>query len=340
VTRIVALLGATGYTGRLVAAELDRRGIAHRLAGRSAQRLEAVPSAGERHVVDVTSPTSLDAFLDGAEALITCVGPFAQHGMPVVEAAVRTRTPYVDSTGEPDFMSEVYRRFRSAETPVVPACGFDYIPGDLAVAIAAEELGRQVEGVDVVYRLRGGRPSRGTARTAVGAISSAAVMPRRMVVDGPDGPLAAIEVPWGEQVTVPLHLPGATVHTGLVAPDRLARVVAVAAPIAPYTAPVTRAAAPLLARLVERMKEGPDVQARGKAEALIVAAVHGGGRTARVAVSCRDVYGLTARFLVEAALEVEGKGAQATAEALRPRAFLDAVSGSDANGSLSWEVLV
>jgi short subunit dehydrogenase-like uncharacterized protein len=339
VTRIVALLGATGYTGRLVAAELARRGIEHRVGGRSVERLEAVPSSGARHVVDISSPTSLDAFLDGTEALITCVGPFSEHGMPVVEAAVRTRTPYVDSTGEPAFMAEVYRRFRAAETPVVPACGFDYIPGDLAVAVAVEELGARPDAIDVVYRLRGSKPSRGTARTAVGALGSTAFRPRRMVVEGPNGPLSAIEVPWGEQVTVPLHQPGATVRTGLGAPDGFARAAAFSAPLAPLAGPLLRAAHPLLQRLVERMDEGPDDAARSKAESLVVAVAHAGGRSARVAVHCRDVYGLTARFLVEAALQVDGKGAQATAEALRPRAFLDAVSGNDVNGELRWEVL-
>jgi len=337
--RSVALLGATGYTGRLVAAELARRGIEHRLGGRSAERLAAVPSAGERHVVDLGDPASLDAFLDGADVVITCVGPFALYGMPVVEAAVRTETPYVDSTGEFGFMAQVYERFRGARTPVVPACGFDYIPGDLAAAIAVEELGGSADEVDVLYRLRGGKPTRGTARSALGAMSSASMSPSRIVVQGPDGPLTAVEVPWGEQVTVPLHVPGARVRSGLVAPDLLTRAAALAAPLAGLAGPLTRAAGPLLNRLVDRMPEGPDEQTRGRAEALVVAEARGGGRSARVAVHCRDGYGLTARFLVEASQQISGTGAQATAEALSPKGFLDAVTGSDSNGELRWEVL-
>lgn len=337
--RTVALLGATGYTGRLVAAELVRRGIEHRLGGRSAERLEAVPSSRDRHVVDVADPTSLDRFLDGADVIITCVGPFAAHGMPVVEAAVRTGTPYVDSTGEFAFMAEVYRRFRSAATPVVPACGFDYIPGDLAAAIAVEELGGSAEEIDVLYRLRGGKASRGTARSAVGALSAASMTLRRLVVEGPDGPLPAVEVPWGEQVTVPLHVPGARVRSGIVGPDAFTRAAALAAPLAPLTTPLTRAVTPLLNKLVDRMKEGPDDETRGKSQALVVAEARSGGQSARVAVHCRDAYGLTARLLVEASQQISGTGAQATAEALRPRAFLDSVSGRDSNGELTWEVL-
>jgi hypothetical protein len=158
-------------------------------------------------------------------------------------------------------------------------------------------------------------------------------------VEGPTGPLSAIEVPWGEQVTVPLHVPGARVRSGIVAPDRLTRVAEFAAPLAHLTSPLARAASPLLHRLVDRMKEGPDDATRGKAEALVVAEARAAGRSARVAVHCRDAYGLTARLLVEASQQIEGKGAQSTAEALSPKAFLDAVSGADHNGELSWEVL-
>jgi len=39
-TRTVALLGATGYTGRLTAAELERKGLAHRVGERRWQLRE------------------------------------------------------------------------------------------------------------------------------------------------------------------------------------------------------------------------------------------------------------------------------------------------------------
>ena len=56
---------------------------------------------------------------------------------------------------------------------------------------------------------------------------------------------------------------------------------------------------------------------------------------ARVLVTGRDVYLLTARLLVEAALRVGGSGALPPAAALDPRPFLDSVSGD----LLSWEIL-
>src|SRR5262249_31590802 len=109
----------------------------------------------------------LDRFLEGANVLINTVGPFKELGLPVVEAAVRNCVAYLDSTGEPNFMEKVCRRFRDSPVPVVPACGFDCIPGDLAAAVAAADLGGAVTEVGVHYELRGMLPSRGTARSAL-----------------------------------------------------------------------------------------------------------------------------------------------------------------------------
>jgi hypothetical protein len=129
------------------------------------------------------------------------------------------------------------------------------------------------------------------------------------------------------------------VRSGIVAPDAFTRAAALAAPVIALTSPLARAASPLLNKLVDRMKEGPDDQTRGQAQSLVLAEARHGQRSARVAVHCRDAYGLTARLLVEASQQVGGTGAQATAQALPARAFLDAVSGADDNGELRWEIL-
>lgn len=327
-TRTVALLGATGYTGRLTAAELERKGVAHRVGGRTASRLAEVPSTGERHVVDLASPASLEAFLDGVDVLITCVGPFAQLGMPVVEAAIRAGVPYVDSTGEPTFMAEVYERFRTAGSPVVPACGFDYIPGDLGVAVAVEELGHPAEEIDVVYALSGAKVTRGTALSGVGALTTMRPHLGRLVVAGEQGPVPAVRLPWGEELTVPLHQPQAAVATGVAAPDWVTKVTQTVGPLAGHAAPLMKLAGPLLNRWADRLPEGPSEDARSQATAKTYSVVR-----------VRDVYGITARFLVAASQQIEGSGAMAPAEALPARAFLDSVAYDDEGGSLSWSVL-
>src|SRR5579875_1462014 len=118
--RTIGLLGATGYTGRLTAAEFVRRGVAVRLGARSADRLSDVPATtdSEKVVTDTTRPEDLRRFLTVLDVVISTVGPFTTLGRPVVDAAVEDGVHYLDSTGEPAFMQQVYDVHASAATAV------------------------------------------------------------------------------------------------------------------------------------------------------------------------------------------------------------------------------
>src|SRR3954463_3669649 len=99
----VVLFGATGYTGRLTAAEMARRGLDFAIAGRNKSKLEALAETTGNppiHVADVDDVDALVAALEGARVLITCVGPFTELGETAVEAALRAKVNYADSTGE------------------------------------------------------------------------------------------------------------------------------------------------------------------------------------------------------------------------------------------------
>jgi len=323
---MIALLGATGYTGKLVAAELSKRGVPHRLGGRNPEKLASVPSEAERFVLDAGESGRLDQFLDGASALITTVGPFTRLGMPVVEAAARNRVPYVDSTGEQQFMAEVYAKFADAPVPVVPGCGFDFIPGDLAAAVAMADLGSEVSEI-AVHTQATPIPSRGTARTTVEMADALSSEGRVRRAPFPDRVRTAVEFPFGD-VPLARHAGGARVVTTMVLPSAAAPVVRRLAGVLPKLAP-----------LVERLPEGPSPTLRARAKFRVLAEALGPAGRAAVLCEGRDVYGLTARFLVAAAQKVHGAGAMAPAEALDPVNFLDAVTGEDEHGAFSWRHL-
>lgn len=71
----VALIGATGRTGRLVLAELLRRGHTVTALVRSAEKLGS--SRDKVHVVlgSSTDPAALDQLLTGAQAVVSALGP-------------------------------------------------------------------------------------------------------------------------------------------------------------------------------------------------------------------------------------------------------------------------
>jgi short subunit dehydrogenase-like uncharacterized protein len=121
----------------------------------------------------------------------------------------------------------------------------------------------------------------------------------------------------------------AHVRTGIVlGRSGVARAVGVASPAFRLTGPTIGLLSPVLNRLVERLPDGPSDEVRRRARFRIYAQATGrDGAVGRVVVEGNDVYRLTAKLLVEAALRVSGSGAMAPAQALNPPEFLNAVSG-------------
>jgi len=159
----IVIFGATGYTGRLAAEALVRRGARPVLAGRSAGRLEA--PAGElggglqTATADVSRPDSVRALVARGDVLVSTVGPFGRLGAPAVEAAIATGAHYLDSTGEPAFIRRVFERWdggaRAAGCGLVTAFGYDWVPGNLAGALALERAGEAAARVVVGYFVTG-----------------------------------------------------------------------------------------------------------------------------------------------------------------------------------------
>ena len=157
-TSRILLLGATGYTGGLVLDALLRRGVRPTVAGRNPAALAALAesSGGLDHaVVDAGDPASLREQLRQGDVLITTVGPFERYGYPVAEAAADIGAHYIDSTGEVGFVRNLYERYhrRAKESGAVmlPAFGYDYVPGILAGALALQRAGDAARALDIGY---------------------------------------------------------------------------------------------------------------------------------------------------------------------------------------------
>ena len=109
----VVVFGATGVTGRQVAAYLAERaeetGARWAVAGRDAAKLERVlgeigVTAPETIVADVGDPASLAAMASRTRVVLDLVGPYTLYGEPVIEACVAAGAHYADLTGEIPFV--------------------------------------------------------------------------------------------------------------------------------------------------------------------------------------------------------------------------------------------
>ncbi len=192
----VVVFGATGVTGRRVVGYLASRGAGRwAAAGRDLGKLERLlaeqgVAAPEVIRADLTRPESLVAMARRARVVLNLVGPYAPHGRPVVQACVEGGAHYVDLSGEMQFVRRTIDEFdgpaAAAGIKVVQPCGFESLPPDLAVRLAAETArvrwGEALDRVDLEARLHlpPGRPrlsdglSGGTFGSMIAAMEDAA----------------------------------------------------------------------------------------------------------------------------------------------------------------------
>lgn len=176
--RRIVLFGATGFTGALTARALVALGARPVLAGRSPERVQAL--AGElggleSAVADVRRPRSIADLVRRGDVLVSTVGPFARYGAPAVHGAIAAGAHYIDSTGEPPFIRDVFERYgpeaQTAGSGLLTAMGYDYVPGNLAGALALRDAGERAVRVDVAYFASAGTAgqlSGGTRASAAG----------------------------------------------------------------------------------------------------------------------------------------------------------------------------
>lgn len=356
----IAVYGATGYTGTLIARELRRRGADFVIAGRNRAKLDALSEelGGVRTAAaSLDDGAALRALLEPCAAVIACAGPFTLYGEPVVAAAAETGTHYIDTTGEQPFMKMVFDRYgeRAAQSgaALVSGMGFDYAPGDMIAALTAEGMG-PLEEIAIAYCVRGFAPTPGTALSALEIMRGGDVVwrdgewrpaPRgagggRWRFPEPIGEQRMLRYPSGEQITVPRHVETARVRTllsGMVVPPRMTALAAPASPLLELAlrTPLRGAAA----ALVRRLPAGPNERRRKAARFTIGCEARAGSRVRRGTVSGTDVYGLTAVTTTHAALlcadpSYDRRGALAPAQAFDPAAFLAALADFGVSTSL------
>jgi short subunit dehydrogenase-like uncharacterized protein len=351
---MIVLFGATGYTGGRVAQAMVRRGLRPILAGRNTARLEVLASRlGNLDFAraDVADPTSVRRLIGRDDVLVSTVGPFIRLGEPALRAAVEAGATYFDSTGEPPFIRRVFEEFgpvaQRTGASLITAFGHDYVPGNLAGALALHALRQPVRRMEVVYLISGvGRAqaiSGGTFGSAAGLITeqsftwrdggiqpeSTASQMRIVHIAGTGYPVVAVGATehyalprlaaaagWGEISEVDVYL-GRRIRA-----SRSAQLFCQIVP-ALLALPGVRPLAGAIGRLAQRfVAEEPDPDALTQVSSHVVATAYdaSGTEVAQVGVQSGDPYQLTADLLAWGAQRaaehgVSGPGALGPAEA-------------------------
>lgn len=207
----IVVYGITGYTGKLVAEYLTRRGLPFVAAGRDRAKIEAqlatVPGRHQARIEAVShDEASLVRLCEGAKLVINVVGPFGQLGEPVVKAALANGCHYIDTTGEQDWAiklrDEYGQAFADKGLLLSPGCSFMWTAGMIGAEIALEDAA--IDSLDILYAPR-------SAPTVASTLSFL----RMLCLPNPLKQSGAMTV-WPPMTQVDVAVPGShAIHAGL-----------------------------------------------------------------------------------------------------------------------------
>lgn len=210
------IYGANGYTGELTVRLAVDQGLKPILSGRNETKVREVAA---RYGLDarpcsLDDARGLDAALGDVEVVLHCAGPFSHTYRAMSDGCLRTKTHYLDITGEITVFEGLARRDAEAlavGVMLMPGVGFDVVPSD---CLAGHLKRRLPDATHLRLGFQGlGRVSRGTATTMAenmgrsGAIrQDGKIVPvppgwKTRTIDFGRGPAEAVTIPWGDVST-------------------------------------------------------------------------------------------------------------------------------------------
>ncbi len=223
----IAVYGASGHTGKFVIDELRRRNMPVIAAGRDPSRFYGdLPFRTAR----INDPASLDLAFSDCAVIINCAGPFLDTAVPIVEAALRIGSCYIDVTAEQASAQALFdtydERARAAGITIIPAAGFY---GGLADLLATALVGgERVDEMTTAIALSHWWPTQGTRLTGESnnvprvVVEKGKIVPMHLPAreiswffDAPFGEQPMVELSFSEIVTISRHLPIQALHSYL-----------------------------------------------------------------------------------------------------------------------------
>lgn len=167
----ILIYGAYGYTGRLITQEALDQGFSPLLAGRNKEKVESLALWFnlEYTVFDLNQTDLLEEALKKVEVVIHCAGPFSATVLPMVRACLRTKTHYLDITGEYNVFQQVHSLSEEASAAgimLLPGAGFDVVPSDCLANYLHKQL-PEASHLILAFMSTGAGVSRGTAKTMI-----------------------------------------------------------------------------------------------------------------------------------------------------------------------------
>src|SRR5262249_32881128 len=234
----------------------------------------------EPRVFSLDDPEAVDRGLDGMAVVLHCAGPFSRTYRAMADACLRTKTHYLDVTGEAVVFEALAARdaeAREAGIMLLPGSGFDVVPSD-CLALHLKNRLPSARHLSLGFQPVGGL-SRGTATTMIenlhrgglvrrgGKLVSVPAAWKTRTIDFGRGPRTAMTIPWGDVATAWYSTGIPDIEVFMAAPARLR----VASRLSRYVAPLlaTRWFQDVAKSRIRSGPPGPTDEQRARAKSLL-----------------------------------------------------------------------
>ncbi|OKH27472.1 saccharopine dehydrogenase family protein [Chroogloeocystis siderophila] len=307
------LYGANGYTGELITRLAVQKALTPILAGRNPQKIAplATELGLEYRTFTLEDTAAVDEALADVPVVLNCAGPFSQTAKPLVAGCLRTKTHYLDITGEVAVFEAIASQTfpaQAAEVMLLPGVGFDVVPSDCLAAHLKTRLPNATQLTLAFQAL--GKISRGTATTMVEAQGKGGLVRRNGVltsvpaawntrtIDFGKGVVTAVTIPWGDVSTAfySTGIPNIEVYAAFPTPVRIGMVATRYLGGLLSLPPVQN----LQKRLIQNQLPGPSEIERTQGASILWGEVtDDAGKTATSRLQCPEGYTLTTMTAVE-----------------------------------------
>lgn len=306
------LYGANGYTARLIIEQAAQYGLIPILAGRNEAKVSALAHKyGLKYrIADLNDGRALDTALANIDVVLHCAGPFSKTALPMQVACLRTRTHYLDITGEvPVFEGGklLSEQAVAKNIMLMSGVGFDVVPTD-CMALHLKNKLPDATHLQLAFANDGGSVSHGTALTAIENLGSGGTIRENGQLQSVPNAYKTLDVtfepgkvrscatiPWGDLSTAH-HTTGIpNIETYMAMPPSAIRM----AKLGNYLGWLVRSKTVqrLLTNRINKTLTGPNETIRQRARSLVWGRVsNAAGQSVEARLTCPEGYTLTAKM--------------------------------------------
>ncbi|MCF6293884.1 MAG: saccharopine dehydrogenase NADP-binding domain-containing protein [Robiginitomaculum sp.] len=315
----ILIYGATGFTGRLCAHEAVRRNAKVILAGRNAEKLAILgqQTGLETRVFDLSDSVTIDNALGDVSTVLHIAGPFSATAEPMVQSCLRTKTNYLDITGEIGVF-EAHAKLDAAakkqKVMIMSGVGFDVVPTDCLAVYVKQQL---PDATDLVIGVSGmSTMTRGTTKSGIEGIRFGTRVRRNkeivqssksqvQTLDFGQGIKPVVAMSWGDVSTAwySTKIPNISVYFEA---SKQFEMIAKLGRFSRWmlgTALIQK----ILKSKADKMPEGPsEKQMREVSMHLVAIATNAAGKSVTATMKTPEAYSFTAKLALEIALRTDG----------------------------------